>query len=135
MMNNQNIPEKEIDDLLKKSVLQEPSKDLEDRIMHKIHADAKHASSYNIGKWITIMVYSIIGAIFTYFLFIPKNEQSGLRLNTNFNLDRFQVVDLELFNLSPSQPYLIMSIIVFAIAVWMIILFNLPKKDTIRKYH
>lgn len=135
MMNNRNIPDKEIEEILKKSVLQEPSKDLEDRIMQKIQAHAKHASGFNFGKWITIMVYSIIGAIFAYFLFIPKTEQSGLSLNTNFNLNRFQVVDPELFNLGPSQPYLIMSIIVFAVAVWMIILFNLPKKDTIRKYH
>lgn len=135
MMNNRNNPEKEIDDILKKSVLMEPSADLEDSIMQKIQARAKHVSGFNFGKWITIMVYSIIGAIFTYFLFIPKSEQSGLSLNTNLNLNRFQVVDPELFNLGPSQPYLIMSIIVFAVAVWMIILFNLPKKDTIKKYH
>jgi hypothetical protein len=135
MMNNRNIPEKEIEKILKKSVLQEPSNDLEDRIMRKIHANAKNAHSYNFGKWITLMVYSIIGVIFTYFLFMPKSGKSTSNLNESFNLIRFQVVDPELFNLSPSQPYLIMSIIVFAVAVWMIILFNLPKKDTIRKYH
>ena len=81
MMNNRNIPEKEIEEILKKSVLKEPSNDLEDRIMQKIHANTKHAGGFNFGKWITLMVYSIIGAIFTYFLFMPKSGNSSLNLN------------------------------------------------------
>jgi hypothetical protein len=135
MKNKKNIPEKEIENILKRSVLLEPSKGMEDRIMKKIYADAKQATGFNLGKWITISVYSIIGTIFTYFLFMPKSGQSSFNLNTNINMNRFQIIHPDLFNLGPSQPYLIMSIIVFAVAVWMIILFNLPKKDTIRKYH
>jgi len=134
MTNHRNIPKKEIEDILKKSVLLDPSADMEDRIMRKIQADMKHSTGFSFGKWIPIMVYSIIGAIFTYLLFMPSNSLSTSNINTTFNLNRFLVVDPELFNLGPSQPYLIMSVIVFAVAVWMIILFNLPKKDSVRKY-
>ena len=133
MMNDKNIPEKEIEDILKKSVLLEPSDGLEDRIMQKINARAKHATGFSFGKWITIMVYSIIGSIFTYFLFMPRNGQTTLNLNTDLN--RLQIIDPELFNMGPSQPYLIISIIIFAVAVWMIVLFNLPRKDAAGKYH
>jgi hypothetical protein len=131
MNNNHNIPDKDFEDILKKSVLHEPSGDMEDRIMQKIMADAKHSTGFSFGKWIAIMVYGILGSIFAYFLFLPETVRSSLNQNTSINLNRFQVVDPEIFNLGPSQPYLIMSIIVFAVAVWMIILFNLPKKDSV----
>ena len=130
-MNNRNIPKKEIEDILKKSILLEPSGDMEDRVMQKINTHVKYATRFNIGKWITIMVYAIIGSIFTYFLFMPETGQSTLNLNTDLN--RFQIIDPEFINIGPSQPYLIMSIVLFAVAVWMIVLFNLPRQNTVRK--
>jgi len=132
-MNNRDIPEKEIEDILKKSILLEPSGEMEDRVMQKINTHVKYATRFNIGKWITIMVYSVIGTIFTYFLFMPETGRSTLNISTDLN--RYQIIDPELINMGPSQSYLIMSIVLFAVAVWIIVLFNLPRKDTARKYH
>ena len=122
MRNNQNIPEKDIENILKKSVLLDPSMGMEDRIMKKIHtADSKYSVNSGFSKWLPFIVYSILAAIFTFFLFMPANSQNTSKINLTFNFNRFQMVDPEIFNLGPSQPYLIMSIIVFAVAVWLII--------------
>ena len=135
MRNKQNNPEKDLEDIFKKSYLLEPSADMEDRIMQKIHAaGSKYAVNSGINKWLPFMVYSILATIFVYFLFMPSNSQNTPKINTIFNLNRFQIIDPEIFNLGPIQPYLIMSIIVFAVAIWLIILFNLPKNNSIRKF-
>jgi len=135
MRNNQNIPDKEFEDILKRSVLLEPASNMEDQIMKRIHAaGSKYAVNSGFSKWLPFMIYSILASIFAFFLFMPSISQNTSKINTTFNFNRFQIVDPELFNLGPSQPYLIMSIIVFAVAVWLIILFNLPKKDSIRKF-
>ena len=130
MRDLKNIPEKEIDDLIKKSVLLEPAGDLEDNIMNKIYATGKkYAVESPLIKWMPKIIFGLLASIFIFFLVAPVKFQIFSKFSSYVDLNKFKIVDPGILDLGTSHPYLIMSIIIFAIAVWMIVLFNLPKKD------
>ena len=134
MRDLQNIPEKEIDDIIKKTVLLEPSGNMEDNIMNKIYAtEKKYAVQSPMNRWMPKIIFGLFASIFIYFLLAPVKFQFFSKVNSNIDLNKFRLLDPGIFDLGPSHPYLIMSIIVFAVAVWMIVLFNLPKKDTLKR--
>ena len=131
MRDTKNIPEKDIEDLIKRSVLLEPAGDMEDNIMNKIHATGKKYTAQSpLIKWMPKIIFSLLAAIFIYFMVAPVKFQFFSKMNSAIDMNKFRLVDPEVYDLGPSQPYLLMSILIFAVAVWMIILFNLPKKDT-----
>ena len=131
MRDLQNIPEKEIDDIIKNTVLLEPAGDIEDNIMNQIYATGKKYSVQSpLIKWMPKIIFSLLASIFIYFIVAPVKFQFLSKMNTSFDINKFRLVDPGIFDLGASRPYLILSIIVFAVAVWMIVLFNLPKKDS-----
>lgn len=135
MREMQNIPEKDIDDLIKRSVLMEPAGDIEDNIMNKIYATGKkYAAQPPLTKWMPKIIFGLFAAIFIYFMVAPVKFQFLSRMNTSIDMNKFRLMDPGVYDLGPSQPYLLMSILVFAVAVWMIILFNLPKKDSTNRF-
>lgn len=134
MKNKQQIPYNYLDDLLKKSVLTEPSDDLEEKVIKKIHEDAIHAASPGISKWILTFVYAILGIIFVVLLFVPLDIKLPFHINRIFDLSEIQLNLADVFGLMPSQSYLVAASILFAAAVWLVIYFNIPKKDRIRKF-
>lgn len=135
MRDTKNIPEKDIEDLIKRSVLLEPAGDMEDNIMNKIHATGKKYTAQSpLIKWMPKIIFSLLAAIFIYFMVAPVKFQFFSKMNSAIDMNKFRLVDPEVYDLGPSQPYLLMSILIFAVAVWMIILFNLPKKDTPNRF-
>jgi len=84
-------------------------------------------------KWLPKIIFGLLASIFIYFLLAPVKLPFYSEINSTVNLNKFRLIDPGVFDLGPSQPYLIMSILVFAVAIWMIILFNLPKKDSVKK--
>lgn len=134
MRDTQNIPEKDIEDLLKRSVLLEPAGDMEENIMNKIYTTGnKYDAQSPLTKWMPKIIIGLLASIFIYFMVAPVKFQFISKMNSAIDMNRFRIVDPGIYDLGPSQPYLLMSILVFAVAVWMIILFNLPKKDTPNK--
>lgn len=135
MRDLKNIPEKEIDDLIKRSVLLEPAGDLEDNIMNKIYASGKkYAVESPLIKWMPKIIFGLLASIFIFFLVAPVKFQFFSNINSTVNINKFRLADPGALDLGPSQPYLIMSVIVFAVAVWVIILFNLPKKESGKRF-
>lgn len=135
MRDIQNTPEKEIDDIIKKAVLLEPEGDMEDNIMNKIYATGKkYAEQSLLTKWMPKIIFGLLASIFIYFMVAPVKFPFFSKMNTAIDMNKFRLVDPGIYDLGPSQSYLIMSILVFAVAVWMIILFNLPKKDTPKRF-
>ena len=135
MRDTHNIPEKEIEDLIKRSVLLEPAGDIEDNIMNKIYASGKKYTSQSpLIKWMPKFIIGIIASIFIYFMVAPVKFQFFSKISSPIDMSKFKIVDPGIYDLGPSQPYLLMSILIFAVAVWMIILFNLPKKDTPNRF-
>lgn len=135
MRDTQNIPEKDIEGLLKRSVLMEPAGDMEDNIMNKIYATGKkYAVQSPLMKWMPKIIIGLLASIFIYFMVAPVKFQFFSKMNSAIDMNRFRIVDPGIYDLGPSQPYLLMSILVFAVAVWMIILFNLPKKDSPNRF-
>ena len=135
MRDLQNIPEKEIDDLIKRSFLLEPEGNLEDNIMNRIYATGKkYAVQSPLIKWMPKIIFGLFASIFIFFLVAPVKFQFFSKINSSVDMNKFRLVDPVAFDLGPSQPYLIMSILVFAVAVWMIILFNLPKKESRKRF-
>ncbi len=131
MRDTQNIPEKDIEDLIKRSVLLEPKGDMEDNIMNRIYATGKkYAVQSPLTRWMPKIIIGLLASIFIYFMVAPVRFQFFSKMNTAIDMNRFRIVDPGIYDLSPSQPYLLMSILIFSVAVWMIILFNLPKKDS-----
>lgn len=131
MRDKKKIPEKDIEDLMKRSVLLDPSRDMEDNIMNKIYAAGKnYAVQSPLTKWMPKIIIGLLAVIFIYFIVTPVKFQFLQKMNTAVDMNKFRLVDPGIYDLGPSQPYLLMSILIFAVAVWMIILFNLPKKDT-----
>jgi hypothetical protein len=135
MRDKQNIPEKDIENLIKRSVLLEPPGDMEDNIMNKIYAKGKKYEIQSpLTKWMPKIIFGFLAAIFIYFMVFPVKFQFFSKMNSAIDMNKFRLVDPGIYDLGPSQPYLLMSIIVFAVAVWMIILFNLPKKDSPNRF-
>lgn len=134
MKNKPEIPHKELEDLLKKSVLTRPSDDLEEKVMEKIQRAESHTTRPAISKWVLIFVYAILGIIFAIFTFVPLDIQLPSFLYSTFDPSRLQFNPSEIFGRMPSQSYLVMSCIVFAMAVWLIIFFNIPKKRRVRRF-
>jgi hypothetical protein len=134
MKSKPEIQQKDLENLLKKSVLTRPSDDLEEKVMEKIHREAAHAAGPAISKWVLISVYAILGIIFAIFTFVPLDIQLPSFFYNILDLGRQQFNPSEILGLMPSQSYLVMSCIVFAAAVWLVILFNMPKKRRVRKF-
>jgi hypothetical protein len=80
------------------------------------------------------IIIGLLASIFIYFMVVPVKFQFFSKMNSAIDMNRFRIVDPGIYDLGPSQPYLLMSILVFAVAVWMIILFNLPKKDSPNRF-
>jgi hypothetical protein len=134
MKDLQNIPEQEIDDIIKKTFLLEPENNLEDNIMHKIYAtEKKYTVQSTLNNWLPKIIFGLLASIFIYFLLAPINTQFFSKFNSTVDLNKYKLVDPGIFDLGLSHSYLIMSILVFAVAVWMIVLFNLPKKDSFKR--
>ena len=135
MRDIQNNPGKDIEDLIQRSVLLEPEGDLEDNIMNKIYASGKwYAEQSTLAKWMPKILMGLLASIFIYFMVVPVKFQFLSKMNSAVDMNKFRLVDPGVYDLGPSQPYLIMSILIFAVAVWMIILFNLPKKDSPNRF-
>jgi uncharacterized BrkB/YihY/UPF0761 family membrane protein len=128
--------EEELDNQIKNSVLLNPSEDLEDKIMYQINAS--HSKSYsreNIGAWVRLTVYSILGLILVTLFFIPSASISiPDHMKSIFSIEWMQTLDLGFMSFSSNQSYLAMTVMIFAASVWLIILFNHPKKETLKKY-
>lgn len=129
--------EEELDNQIKNSVLLNPSEDLEDKIMHQINASKnKSYSRENIGTWVRLMVYSILGLILVTLFFIPSSSISiPDHMKSIFSIRWIQALDFEFMSFSSNQSYLAMTVMIFAASVWLIILFNHPKKETLKKYN
>ena len=112
----------------------EPSDDLEKKVMEKIHENATHAANAGISKWILIFVYAILGIILVVLLFVPLDISLPFRINGIFDPGGIQFNLADIFGFMPSQSYLVVASILFAAAVWLVIYFNIPKKDRIRKF-
>jgi len=128
--------DEELDNQIKNLIMLNPSEDLEDKVMHQINA--YHSKSYsmgNMGAWVRFMVYSIFGLILVTLFFIPSSSISiPDNVKPIFNFRWIQNLDLGFMSFSSNQSYLAMTVIIFAISVWLIILFNHPKKETLKKF-
>ena len=112
----------------------DPADELEDKIMYQINSSLiKSHNREKIGAWVRVMVYSILGLILTTFLVLPSNSLNiPVKIKSFFTIQWIQELDLGILSFNSIQSYLVMTVMIFAASIWLIILFNHPKKEIVK---
>lgn len=133
MKNKEKFHARDFEKLLKDSVAEHPSKEMEERIMQKVYAYEKRKARSGFSNWMPSLVYGLLAAIFIYFSVAPATFGFEFTTHTLSLPWANHLLDIFFIEFGSIQPYLVMSAILFAVSVWLIILFNLPEEKSFRK--